>query len=104
MPWKERVTLDLRTKFVLKSLSKDIVFRDLCKEYGISTKTGYKWQRRFTQNGVPGLHDKSRRPHSNPACLPEDTVCDMVKLKSAHPDWGPNKIHEIYRRTHVKVL
>lgn len=103
MSWKERVTLDLRTEFVLKSLSKDIVFRDLCKEYGISAKTGYKWQRRFTLDGISGLHDKPRRPHSNPDCLPEDTVCEMINLKNAHLNWGPNKIREIYRRKHIEV-
>lgn len=98
MPWKECGVLDQRIEFVLKSLSKDVVFTDLCREYGISTKSGYKWRERFVQNGLNGLHDNSRRPHSSPESLPEQTVCEIIKLKNAHPHWGPYKIRQIYLR------
>ena len=39
---------------------------ELCREFGISRKTGYKWRQRFAAHGVAGLSDQSRRPHSTP--------------------------------------
>jgi putative transposase len=98
MPWKECGILDQRTEFVLRSLSKDIVFRDLCTEFGVSAKTGYKWRERFIQDGLGGLHDQSRRPHCSPDSLPESVVCEIIKFKTAHHCWGPHKIRELYIR------
>ncbi len=43
MPWEARAIVSLRKDFVLKALAKEITFADLCRQYGISRKTGYKW-------------------------------------------------------------
>ncbi len=75
-------------------------FRGLCQEYGISTKTGYKWRDRFLQTGLEGLKDLSRRPQNSPGGLEESVVCEMVRLKQAHPAWGPKKIRAVYERVH----
>ena len=88
MPWKTPHTMDLRNEFALKSL-RTTNFRELCREYGISAKTGYKWQKRFLAHGFAGLGDESRKPHAHPASLEEETICRIVKLKHAHPHWGP---------------
>jgi len=103
MPWKELGVLNQRTEFVLKSLGGKVAFRDLCGEYGISAKTGYKWQKRFFKEGLEGLHDQSRRPGHHPAELSERVVCEMVRLKTAHSKWGPRKIRELYARSHGQV-
>lgn len=103
MPWKELQVLDQRTEFVLKSLSRDVVFTELCREYGVSTKTGYKWRERLIQDGLGGLHDRSRRPRSSPESLNEDVVCEIIKLKTAHPHWGPYKIRQLYIRKHSEA-
>lgn len=100
MPWKECAVLDQRTEFALKSMSRGVVFRDLCREFGISPKTGYKWKERFLQQGIAGLHDHSRKPCSSPESLPEESVCEMVRFKTAHPHWGPHKIRQLYLRCH----
>jgi transposase-like protein len=50
MPWKETHKMDQRTEFVMKSM-KTSNFRELCREYGISAKTGYKWKERFLEMG-----------------------------------------------------
>ena len=47
MPWKEKNIMNLKTEFVIKSLCPPTTFRALCKEYGISKTTGYKWKNRF---------------------------------------------------------
>jgi transposase-like protein len=40
-------------EFALKALKSEN-FRALCQEYGISTKTGYKWRERFLREGLAG--------------------------------------------------
>jgi transposase InsO family protein len=86
-------------EFALKALVHPN-FRELCREYGISAKTGYKWRARFVQSGLAGLNDLSRRPHGHAAELGEAVVCEMVRLKQAHPHWGPRKIQALYQRQH----
>jgi putative transposase len=78
-------------------------FRALCQEYGISAKTGYKWQERFLRFGIGGMEEESRRPHSHADQLGEAEVCAIVSLKVAHPRWGPRKIRELYLRQHGEV-
>ncbi len=99
MPWKETQKMDERMEFVLKAVSSPN-FRELCREYGISAKTGYKWRERFLQHGLAGLNELSRRPQHHPDELSEAVVCEMVRLKQAHPHWGPRKIHTLYARRH----
>jgi len=91
--------MDERMEFVLKAVSSPN-FRQLCREYGISAKTGYKWRERFLQHGLAGLNELSRRPKRHPDELSEAVVCEMVRLKQAHPHWGPRKIHALYARRH----
>lgn len=97
MPWKETDVVDLREEFVLRALADGLDFAGLCREYGVSAKTGYKWKQRFMEDGLSGLRDRSRRPHSSPAQLGEREVCRLVALKLAHRRWGPAKILELYR-------
>jgi putative transposase len=99
MPWKETEPMDQRMEFCLQAL-RGGNFRELCREYGISTKTGYKWRERFINQGYEGLAEQSRRPHSHPDSLSEWQVCQIVRLKNAHPHWGARKIGELYRRKH----
>ena len=99
MPWKETQIMNQRTEFAIRSLSEDN-FSDLCREYGISRKTGYKWKERYHAQGAEGLADESRRPKTHAKQLEEPTVCEIVRLKQAHSKWGPKKIRELYRRKH----
>jgi len=99
MAWKETLKMDQKTEFVMKSMNCDN-FRELCREYGISAKTGYKWRKRFLENGFAGLEEKSRRPKNHGRQLPEEVVCEIIRLKQAHPHWGPRKIRVLYGRKH----
>ena len=98
MPWKETHVVNLRTEFVLRTFEGKVPFGELCREYGISRKTGYKWKQRFLENGLDGIADQSRRPGSSPSQINEDTVCRIVRLKLAHRDWGPRKIRTVFGR------
>jgi transposase len=97
MPWKKSEPMEQRTEFALKALRTGN-FRELCREYGISAKTGYKWRERFLDQGLAGMAEESRRPRSHCQQLSEEVVCEMVGLKLAHPAWGPRKIRELYLR------
>jgi len=94
--------MNQRTEFVLQSI-KTHNFRALCQEYGISTKTGYKWQQRFLEHGLEGMAELSRKPNSSPNGLDEATVCEIIRLKDRHRAWGPRKIRKVYERFHNEV-
>jgi transposase InsO family protein len=103
MPWKELDVMDQRTEFVLRVLRNVESFGDVCREYGISRKTGYKWKERFLSEGLAGLGNQSRRPATSPRELKEAMVCQIVKLKLAHPSWGARKLRAVLERTLPKA-
>lgn len=56
--------------------------------------------RAFRCRGLAGLNEESRRPRGHADAIDSDVVCEMVRLKQAHPHWGPRKIHALYQRKH----
>jgi len=98
MPWKVINSMDTKTEFVLRAMRQDSDFCGLCREFGISRKTGYKWKERFLEDGLTGLVERSRRPANSPNQLGEDQVCRIVRLKQAHPHWGPRKLREVFAK------
>lgn len=102
MPWKKSEPMEQRIEFALKAM-RTLNFRALCQEYGISAKTGYKWKERFLREGLAGMEEESRRPKSHSEQLPEEELCEIVRLKLGHLSWGPRKIRELYLRRHGEV-
>lgn len=98
MPWKETCVMDSKVEFVMRALREGQPFGELCTEYGISRKTGYKWKERFLQDGLTGLQDLSRRPKHSPQEIAEDVICELIRIKNDHLGWGPRKIREVYAR------
>jgi putative transposase len=94
--------MNQRKEFILKAIHTHN-FRQLCEEYGISTKTGYKWRERFYEYGLEGMTEFSRRPLSHAKELSEGAICEIIRLKSAHPSWGARKLRDIYQRLHREV-
>lgn len=99
MPWKEVNVLDQRIEFVIRALMQQESFLQLCREYGISTKTGYKWKERFLEKGEAGLLDESRRPKTS-ARTAEEIVCEIIRIKKQKNRWGPKKIRNLYETVH----
>ena len=97
MPWKKSEPMEQRIEFGLRALEGGN-FRALCREYGITARTGYKWRERLVLWGTKGLREESRRPQHSPGALGERVVCEMVRLKKRHPCWGPRKIRQLYLR------
>jgi transposase InsO family protein len=94
--------MNQRKEFVLKALESEN-FRAHFAEYGISTKTGYKWKARLLEHGLEGLSELSRRPQSHAKELGEAVVCEIIRIKHAHRTWGPRKIRKVYERGHSPV-
>ena len=91
--------MDQRMEFAMRALNCPN-FGELCREYGISRKTGYKWRQRFEAEGLAGIAEKSRRPYGHAKELCEEVICRIIKLKNAHLHWGPRKIRALYSRKH----
>jgi putative transposase len=100
MPWQTFNMLDKRQEFVMRAQRAEQCFSALCLEYGISRKTGYKWVNRGSKQGVTLLADRSRRPKSCKGQLSESETCELIRLKMAHPKWGPKKIRALYEGKH----
>jgi transposase InsO family protein len=105
MPWKESSVMEERMRFVIR-LKDGESMASLCREFGISRKTGYKILDRYEQCGVEGLSDRARRPHRYANQLPAAVETAIVVAKREKPHWGARKIHErLLRRlpSEVKV-
>jgi putative transposase len=98
MPWKEQRTVDQRREFVLARLRNEKAMAELCREFGISRKTGYKWEQRFLDGGVPNLVDHTSRPNRLARMTSPETVRLIVEARSAHPTWGPKKLTPLLHR------
>lgn len=99
MPWKDRGVVDLRMEFVQLAMAEGANVSLLCRRFGISPKTAYKWLRRFEALGPPGLVDRSRRPRSSPARTPPDLERGVLAVRDEHPAWGGRKIRARLRMT-----
>ncbi len=105
MPWKESSVMDERMRFVIR-LKDGESMTSLCREFGISRKTGYKILERFEHCGVEGLSDRARRPHRYANQLPAQVEAAIVAAKHEKPHWGARKIYELLLRrlpSHVKA-
>ena len=91
MPWQERSVESEREAFVEMAGEEGVVIAELCRQFGISRKTGYKWLNR-AQTGE-GLTDRSRRPHASPRQIAPDLEAQVLALRAQHPAWGGRTLH-----------
>jgi transposase InsO family protein len=97
MPWKECSVMEERLRFVARLLEGEAM-TELCREFGISRKTGYKIFDRYKECGLEALNDRSRRPVHYANQLPAQIESLIVSLKNNKPIWGARKIHEMLVR------
>src|SRR5438132_14362629 len=79
MPWKASSVMEERLRFVARLLDGEAM-TDVCRDYGVSRKTGYKIFDRYKEHGLEALTDRSRRPtHRNfPPCIAPNEQCGWV--------------------------
>ena len=103
MPWKETNAMKERRTFIDEILKQDRPFRDVCREYGISEKTGYKWRNRFLAYGYAGLEEETRAPRVHQNAIDGDTAAELIQLRLAHPTWGGKKLLALYQKAHPNL-
>ncbi len=97
MPWKECSVMDERLRFVARLLEGEPM-TDVCREFGIARKTGYKLFQRYKDDGPVALADRSRRPVRYANQLPAQVESLIVSAKREKPHWGARKIRELLLR------
>jgi putative transposase len=92
MPWKTVFAMQERMKFITAVDEQDASFAELCRGFGISRKTGYKWLERYEEEGPRGLEVRGSAARANAKALSEEQVDAIVELRREHPTWGPKKL------------
>ena len=93
MPWKEYNRMDERLRFVAKLL-KGEKMAVVCREFGISRKTGYKIFNRYKESGIRGLEDRARSPYRHPNKIPFQVEKAILRVKQDHKTRGGPKIRD----------
>lgn len=93
MPWKEESVSEQRRAFVSSYLGRgERTVSELCREHGISRKTGYKWVERFESGGLPALEDRSRRPNQFREEIGANIIVEIIRIRQWKATWGGRKI------------
>lgn len=96
----ETRAVEKRMRFVMAVESGDETMTMLCRRFGFSRKTGYKWLERCRLSGVEGLSDRSRAPHEHPQSVAAEIVERCLALRRANPTWGPVKVRGSLERVY----
>lgn len=102
MSWKESCVVDERLKFVARLLEGQKMAQ-LCREFGISRKTGYKIFSRYKECGLQGLSDRTRRPNRHANQLPFQVERAILQIKHEYPSWGAPKLREKLMRLYPDI-
>jgi putative transposase len=95
VPWSEITPMSQRLSFIRLYCQRRQTMAELCAEFHISEKTGYKWVQRFSAEGEAGLADRSHAPHAVPHRMPAEIASQLLALRRAHPTWGPRKLRAV---------
>jgi transposase InsO family protein len=103
MPWREVSLMDQRQELVRLLQQPGVNRRELCRRFGISAKTAYKWLSRATAGGKDYGQDRSRRPHRSPTRSTAKLEADVLAVRDAHPVWGARKIRHRLKDQHKSL-
>lgn len=92
MPWKETCAMNEKMRFIVALEEQEENFSEVCRRFGISRPTGYKWVERYEQEGVDGLREHSRAPQTHPNAVPQEVEDELETCREKHPNWGARKI------------
>lgn len=102
MPWKDDSVEDQKLRFIADAQHPDACFSSVCQAYGISRVTGYKWLRRYQEEGLKGLDERSRARHHQPVEWDEDIRAEALKIRRTKGRWGGRKIYNLMKRRNPK--
>ena len=94
MPWKNVTAMDEIIRFVSVAQTGRFTVTELCEQFGISRKTGYKHLGRYASDGLKGLQERSHRPHRFPQRTDAAVEALIKAERRRHRTWGVGSIHE----------
>lgn len=100
MPWQTVTPMEEIIRFVTLAQTDRFTMTDLCEQFGISRKTGYKHLERYAAGGLKALAARSHRPHECPHRTSEVVEKLVVAERRLHRTWGPKKIQDVLRKKH----
>lgn len=100
MSWNELSCVVRRLQFVRLALKAQQTMSQLCRRFGISRKSGYKWIARFEREGPRGLRSRVRRPRCSPRRISSEWLKRIRALRRRHRSWGSRKLAALLRREH----
>ena len=92
MPWKEWSVMDERREFMVAWDRGEESLAELCRQYGVSRPTAYKWIERYAAEGQAGLAERSRAPRRCWQAMEASIAEQIVGARERHPRWGPRKL------------
>ena len=102
MAWKATDAMKERLKFVLEWEKRWneaegglVNMAELCRMFGVSRPTGYRWVDRYREadHDVGAVVERSRRPKTSPNATVPELEDLIVEARKLHPKWGPRKLH-----------
>jgi transposase InsO family protein len=93
--------VSLREEFCRLALQPGVNRSELCRRYGVSRKTGYKWLHRGAE-GISGLQDRSRRPHTSPRKTASEMETQVLDQRAEYPCWGGRKLKRVLENDGVE--
>src|SRR5262245_48327855 len=79
-------------RFIVALRDTEASFTEICAQFGISRKTGYKWLARYEQQGPAALHDERAGPRRPAHTTPDEVIAVLLDARKDHPRWGPRKL------------
>jgi len=99
MPWKTTNTMEQRAQFVSLALSRTISFVQLCKRFGISRPTGYKWLHRAKNEAFfNSIQNRSKKPRYSPSKTQTSIEHTIISLRFRYPYWGARKLKILLKK------
>jgi putative transposase len=92
MGWMETCAVEERMRFVIAVREREEAFAAVCRQFGVSRRTGYKWLERYREEGAEGLLDRSRAPLHHRQAVAQETAERCLAVRREHPTWGPVKV------------
>lgn len=104
MPWSATCVMDERARFVLEALEGWKPMSELCEQYGVSRRVGYKWLARYEEGGLQALGDRRRAPRRQAQETPPEITARILELRIQRPTWGPKKLRARLETLEPEIL
>jgi len=103
MSFRKVSIMESRMEFVNLACQEGTNVRELCRRYGVSSATAYKWIGRFRESGESGLKDRSRRPINSPNRSDTEFENQVLRVRSEQSAWGAVKIRRVLKDEGIEV-